>query len=57
MIANPAMVLAYGYIVTQNKNDTDIIYLNVVVKSIVVSTENNTYNFVQFIACLQGTTS
>ena len=27
-----ALSLAYDYIVTQNKNNTDIIYLNIVVK-------------------------
>ena len=37
----------YQYIVIQTKNNTDLIYLNVVVKRIVRTTENNTYNFVR----------
>ena len=53
-----ALVLAYDYIVTRNKNITDIIYLNVVTKLIVGTTENNnTYNFVEYIAYLDITTS
>ena len=56
-VYNSALLLAYDYIVTQNKNNTDIIYLNIVVKDTAVTTLKNTYNFKRYIACLYGTTS
>ena len=40
------MALAYEHIVTKNTNITDIIYLNVVGKSIAWTTEKHAYNFV-----------
>ena len=39
-MAVSALVLAYEHIVTQNKNNTDMMHLNVV-KSIVGTTENS----------------
>ena len=45
-------MLTYEHIVTQNKNNTDIIHLNVLIKNIVEITGNNTYNFAELIACL-----
>ena len=39
-------MFAYEHIVIKIKHNTDIIYLNVVIKNIVETTENNTYNFV-----------
>ena len=41
-----SLVRAYEHIVIQIKNSTDIIYLNVVVKSFVETTENNFYGCV-----------
>ena len=41
-----ALMLAYEHIVTQNKNNRNKIYLNVAMKTIVVTIGNITYNFV-----------
>ena len=50
--ADSTLVLAYGHIITQNKNNRNIRKLNVVIKPIVGTNENNTYSFVEQIACL-----
>ena len=42
-----ALVFGYEHIVTQNKNNTDVIQFNVVKKNIELTTKNNTYNSVQ----------
>ena len=48
-------MLEYEHIVTQNKNNTDIKY-SIAVNSIIATTENKTYNFVQLIEYLHITT-
>ena len=52
-----ALVLTYEHIVTQNKNNADMIYVNTVVKSIVGTTDNNTYNFHGSLHVLHKSTS
>ena len=42
---NSTRVHAYEHIVTQNMNNTNIMYLNVVMKNIAGTIRNNTYNF------------
>ena len=51
------LVLTYEHIITQNKNYTNIKKLNVVIKTIAGTDENNTYNFEEQIACLYIITS
>ena len=51
------LALAYEHIITQNKHNTTITKLNVVIKNIVGTNENNTYNFEEQIAYLCTITS
>ena len=39
------LLIPYEHIVTKNKNNTDIVYLNVAAKNISETTENNNYIF------------
>ena len=52
-----ALLLGCEHIVTHNKNNSDIEYVDVAVKNIALTTEHNTYNSEKYIACLYRTTS
>ena len=52
-----ARVSAYEHLVTQVKNNTGVVYLNVLGKSILRTIENNICNFACQTTCLHTTTS